>query len=64
MSSTRCENLSLRRGHILLSARALEPSFDSLFLRSGFLLAHLMLKELQNRGPNPLLAILLRCARL
>ena len=29
--------------------------------RSGFLLSHLMLKELSNRGPNPLLAVLLRC---
>ena len=28
--------------------------------RSGFLLSHLMLKELQHRGAHPLLAILLR----
>ncbi len=32
-------------------------------LRSGFLLSHLMLKELQHRGAHPLLAILLRCLR-
>ncbi|CAK9058356.1 unnamed protein product [Durusdinium trenchii] len=41
-----------------------EQSVDTFFFLSGFLLSHLMLKELSNRGPNPVLAVLLRYFRL
>ncbi|CAJ1336319.1 unnamed protein product [Effrenium voratum] len=41
-----------------------EQSVDTFFFLSGFLLSHLMLKELQSRGASPVLAILLRYFRL
>lgn len=64
ITSSPLNTASAESNPLLMIIIQAEQSVDTFFFLSGFLLSHLMLKELQHRGAHPLLAILLRYFRL
>jgi len=64
ISSSPLNKATAESNPLLMIIIQAEQSVDTFFFLSGFLLSHLMLKELQHRGAHPLVAILLRYFRL